>query len=71
MDENDSHSLFVKNALNLCDDLNNEEIEPQPDHMGLITEKVAGKRQRNKKIGTGLEIKRRSARIEKLRNKQR
>ena len=71
LDENDSHSLVIRNASNLCDDLDNEENEPQQDHMGLIIERTIGKRQRTKKKGTGLEIKRRSTRIEKLRSKQR
>ena len=60
----------MRNAYNLSEDLGEEEDESSLDQLGLITKKVSVPRRRGKSKGNGLCVQRRSARIDKIRQKK-
>ena len=64
-DDDDSRIWVIKQASNLSEDLEEEESETLADHLGVLTQEVRVSR-RPKKVGNGVCVKRRSARIEKL-----
>ena len=68
-DDDDSRSWVIKQASNLSEDLEEEESETLADHLGVLTQEVRVSSRRTKKVGNGLCVRRRSARIEKLRSR--
>ena len=72
MDDNGGQTLAMRNAFNLSEDLGEEESESSLDHMGLITDRVPIKRRQGKgKTKSNIPgVQRRSARIEKIRQKK-
>ena len=68
-DDDDSRIWVIKQASNLSEDLEEEESETLADHLGVLTQEVRFSSRRTKKVGNGLCVRRRSARIEKLRSR--
>ena len=69
MTTDDSRSWVIKQASNLSEDLEKEESETLADHLGVLTREVRVSGRQTKNIGNGLSVRRRSARIEKLRSR--
>lgn len=68
VEEGEDNNTILATATNLSEDLGIEDNEPPLDQMGPATEILPCKITRRKKAGTGLDVKRRSARLQKIKS---